>query len=51
MRQAFNLVFNFEELNRTIFFGQYERINSFFYGLPLAASGLPEGKELEILEA
>jgi len=49
VRQAFNYVFNFEELNRTIFFGAYERINSFFYGLPMAATGLPEGKELEIL--
>ena len=49
VRQALNYAFDFEELNRTIFYGQYERINSFFYGLPLAASGLPEGKELEIL--
>lgn len=50
VRRALNLVFNFEELNRSIFFGSYERINSFFFGLPMAASGLPEGKELEILE-
>jgi microcin C transport system substrate-binding protein len=49
VRQALNYAFDFEELNRTIFYGQYERVNSFFYGLPLAASGLPEGKELEIL--
>lgn len=50
VRRALNYVFNFEELQRSIFFGAYERIDSFFYGLPLAASGLPEGKELEILE-
>ena len=49
VRRALNYVFDFEELNRTIFFGQYERINSFFFGLPLAWSGLPEGRELEIL--
>ena len=50
VRQALNYAFDFEELNRTIFYGQYQRINSFFYGLPLAASGLPKGKELEILD-
>ncbi|CAN5331774.1 extracellular solute-binding protein [soil metagenome] len=49
VRQAFNYAFDFEDLNRTIFFGQYERINSFFYGIPLAWSGLPQGKELELL--
>lgn len=51
VRQALNYAFDFEELNGSIFFSQYERINSFFYGLPLAASGLPTGKELEILDA
>lgn len=50
VRRALNHVFNFEELRRTIFFNSYDRISSFFYGLPMAASGLPEGKELEILE-
>ena len=51
VRRALNLVFDFEELNRTIFFGQYARIDSFFYGTPLASSGLPEGEELEILKS
>jgi microcin C transport system substrate-binding protein len=51
VRKAFNYVFNFEELNRTVFFNAYERINSFYYGLPLAASGLPEGQELEMLNS
>lgn len=50
VRKALNLAFDFETLNRTIFFDQYERISSFFHGYPLASSGLPEGKELEILE-
>ena len=49
VRQALNYAFDFETLNKTIFYGQYQRINSFFFGLPLAASGLPTGKELEIL--
>jgi microcin C transport system substrate-binding protein len=51
VRRAFNLAFPFEELNKTIFYGLYERPSSFFYGLDLASSGLPEGKELEILES
>ncbi len=51
VRRALNLAFDFEELNRTVFFDAYQRINSYFYGTPLAASGLPEGKELEILES
>ncbi len=51
VRQALNYAFDFETLNKTIFFSQYERINSFFFGLPLAASGLPEGKELDILNS
>ena len=50
VRRALNYAFDFETLNQTIFFNQYGRINSFFYGLPLAASGLPQGKELEILD-
>ena len=50
VRRAFNHAFDFEELNRTIFFGQYERIDSFFHGIPLSWEGLPEGQELEILE-
>jgi microcin C transport system substrate-binding protein len=50
VRRAFNFAFDFEEMNRTIFFGQYKRIGSYFEGTELAASGLPEGKELEILQ-
>lgn len=49
VRRAFNFAFDFEEMNRTIFFGQYKRIASYFEGTELASSGLPEGKELEIL--
>ena len=50
VRRAFNFAFDFEDINRTLFFGQYERIDSFFDGIELAAEGLPQGKELEILE-
>jgi microcin C transport system substrate-binding protein len=51
VRRAFNLAFPFEEINKTIFFGQYERISSYFQGLELASSGLPQGQELAILES
>ena len=50
VRRAFNFAFDFEEMNKQIFFGQYTRINSYFDGTELASSGLPQGQELEILE-
>lgn len=50
VRRALNYAFDFEEMNKQIFFGQYKRIASYFDGTELASSGLPEGKELEILE-
>lgn len=50
VRRALNLALDFEEMNRTIFYDQYKRVSSFFYGTELASSGLPEGRELEILE-
>ena len=51
VRLAFNYAFNFEEMNKQIFFDQYKRIASFFAGTELAATGLPAGRELELLEA
>ncbi|MDO9564055.1 MAG: extracellular solute-binding protein [Bradyrhizobium sp.] len=50
VRRALNLAFDFEEMNKQIFFGQYKRISSYFDGTELASSGLPQGRELEILE-
>jgi microcin C transport system substrate-binding protein len=51
VRLALNYAFDFEALKDAIFFGQYKRINSFFAGTELASSGLPQGRELEILES
>lgn len=51
VRRALNYAFDFEELSNTLFFGQYDRIDSYFYGLPFASSGLPQGKELDILNS
>lgn len=50
VRRAINHAFDFEELNATVFYNQYARIDSYFFGLPFAAKGLPEGKTLEVLE-
>jgi microcin C transport system substrate-binding protein len=50
LRRAFNYAFDFEEMNKQLFFGQYSRINSYFHGTELASSGLPEGQELQILQ-
>lgn len=49
VREALNYAFDFEELRRTIFYGSYERIDSFYFRTELASSGLPQGRELEIL--
>lgn len=51
VREALNYAFDFEELNRTIAFSAYKRVDSYFWGTELASSGLPEGREKEILEA
>jgi microcin C transport system substrate-binding protein len=50
LRRALNYAFDFEEMNKQLFYGQYKRINSYFEGTELASSGLPQGQELEVLE-
>jgi microcin C transport system substrate-binding protein len=51
VREALNYAFDFETLKRTTFYGEYERINSYFFRTELASSGLPKGRELEILNS
>jgi len=50
VRQAFDYAYDFEEMNKQLFYGQYQRITSYFDGTELASSGLPQGRECEILE-
>jgi len=50
VREAMGLAFDFEWTNKSLFFGQYSRSNSFFSNSYLAATGLPEGLELTHLE-
>jgi microcin C transport system substrate-binding protein len=50
VRNALNYVYDFEEMNKQLFYNQYQRIASYFSGTELASSGLPQGQELEILD-
>jgi microcin C transport system substrate-binding protein len=51
VRRAFNFALDFEKINQELFYGAYNRITSYFDGTELASSGLPQGRELELLEA
>lgn len=51
VRKALTLAYDFETLNRTMSFGLNKRVSSYFPGGELASSGVPAGKELEILGA
>ena len=48
-RKALNYAFDYEWSNRNLFHDSYTRSNSFFFNSELASSGLPTGRELEIL--
>jgi microcin C transport system substrate-binding protein len=52
VRRAFNLAYDWETSDRLLSNGDYHRDNSYFDGIPeFMATGLPEGAELQILEA
>lgn len=50
VRQALTYAFDFESMNRLLFFNQYQRINSYFAGNELELSGPPTPAEQAILE-
>lgn len=50
VRAAFNYAFDFEWANKNLFYDQYKRLGSYFDNSELAASGLPKGRELALLE-
>jgi len=50
VREALAKIFDFEWINKSLFFGGYKRGLSYFSNSPLASQGLPQGEELEILE-
>lgn len=49
VRSAFNYAFDFESLNKNVLYDQYVRVDSFFGNSEMQATGLPTGRELEIL--
>ena len=51
VRYALAHAFDFEWTNANLFYGQYTRSTSYFSNTELASSGLPQGREREILEA
>ncbi|MEM8632321.1 MAG: extracellular solute-binding protein [Pseudomonadota bacterium] len=50
VREAIGLMFNYEWSNETLFYGLYDRVNSFWDNYEMAATGLPTDDELEVLE-
>jgi len=48
-RKALNYTFDFEWSNKQFAYGSYKRTNSYFVNSELASSGVPQGRELEIL--
>jgi microcin C transport system substrate-binding protein len=50
VREALNYAYDFEDINKNLAYGGLKRVDSFFWGTELASSGLPQGRELEILE-
>lgn len=50
VRRAFNLAFDFQWINANLFYGAYERTDSYFENSEMEASGLPSEGELELLE-
>ena len=50
VRKALGYLFNFEWSNESLFFGQYERIHSFWENSDFAATGKPNREEMALLE-
>ncbi|MBO9447769.1 extracellular solute-binding protein [Ruegeria sp. R14_0] len=51
IREAVQLGFNFEWTNESLQYGLFQQRNSFWEGTHLEAKGLPEGRELEVLQS
>ncbi|WP_281973099.1 extracellular solute-binding protein [Ruegeria faecimaris] len=51
MREAVQLGFNFEWTNESLQYGLFQQRDSFWQGTHLEATGLPEGRELEVLQS
>lgn len=51
VRQAIDYAFNFPWANKNLFYNQYARLRSYFANTHFAATGIPQEKELEILQS
>ncbi len=51
VREALAYAFDFDWSNKNLFYGLYARTRSYFDNSELAATGVPKGDELQILEA
>ncbi|MBV1926997.1 MAG: extracellular solute-binding protein, partial [Rhodobacteraceae bacterium] len=51
VREAVQLAYNFEWTNESLQYGLFQQRHSFWQGTPLEAKGVPEGRELEILQS
>ena len=49
VRHALSLAFDYDWMNRMMFYGQYRRIHSYFEASPFGATGMPSPKELALL--
>ena len=50
VRQAMTDAFDFQLMNKTLFYDQYERLESYFHGSELAATGTPDDEEYQVLK-
>ncbi|MEX3840219.1 extracellular solute-binding protein [Paraburkholderia sp. BR10882] len=50
VRHALSLAFDYDWMNRMMFYGQYLRLHSYFEASPFGATGTPGEKELKLLE-
>jgi microcin C transport system substrate-binding protein len=50
VREALAYAFDFNWENKNLFYGEYTRTRSYFDNSELAATGVPQGRELQILE-
>jgi len=51
VREALDLAFDFEWTNRNMFYGLYDRTQSFFENSPMKAKGKPSAKERALLDS
>jgi len=50
VREAINLAFDFNSINKNLMYDAYGRLRSYWQGSPLEAKGLPSDAEIKLLE-